>query len=541
MTDRNPLTGLPGNFTIKKNLQELVIRGGGTAVYVDIVDFKPFNDYYGFALGDSVIRRLGQILEESIPDYFVGHIGGDDFICIGEGRNFTTGVENARQRFRSIVPGFYTDRDRELGGIETFDREGSYKFLPLLDIAVVFTDSDEKHITVESLAKKAGRTKKLLKGEQISEPVFPVLKHAIESGYPVENTKALIEACGVLREEGAVAVLAEILKGQYSWSLRKSAALALGYIGNLQCTELLMSALSDSNPHVRTRSVEGLVISMGRESGPLIAPMLDDKSTWVRRAVLRGIGYAGWHDGLHFLRTRATGKASGARINTSQEREAALDGIAMLSPAEEAEFLSELCRTAGYFPKNGAYKALCSVGTDAAAEEVIGRNETIPGVLNLSAMSDDNLRRLEIIATSSLSDDDSVVTGALRFLEGFSLDFSHSTAAELRNCLGSFSGDLFRRLVILLDSRGLAADMSCIARVASRIDSGQQIGTSALTAFLGWVARKGGVSPGSLLKSFLRGDRRAVAASAALAVRSLASRDLTQMENGKTISQSLSL
>ena len=39
-----------------------------------------------------------------------------------------------------------------------------------------------------------------------------------------------------------------------------------------------------------------------------------------------------------------------------------------------------------------------------------------------------------------------------------------------------------------------------------------------------------------LLNAFLRGDRRAVAASAALTVRAIASRDLTQMKNGETIS-----
>jgi len=535
MTSRNPLTGLPGNPVIQAILKDTVISGGGTAAYVDIVDFKPFNDYYGFALGDSVIRRLGQILEESIPDYFVGHIGGDDFICAGKGAGFKIGVENARQRFRSIVPGFYTLRDRELGGIETFDREGGYKFLPLLDISVVFTDSTEENITVESLAKKAGRTKKLLKGEQIAEPVFPVLELAVELGYPVDHTKALIEACGVLREEGAVPSLARILKGKYSWSLRKSAALALGHISNKHCTELLLNALSDSNPHVRTRSVEGLVISMGRESGEVIAPMLEDRSTWVRRAVLRGIGYAGWHEGLHYLRSRATGSVSGRRINTSQERKAALEGISMLGPAEEAGFLARLCSTAGYFPMEGAYKALCSVGTDAAADEVIRRNGIIPGVLNLTGMSYLNLRKLETIAAKTLAGKFADAAGALRFFEGFSVDLSYSACSELRNCLGSFSGDLFRRLVILLDSRKLAADRSCIARVASRIDSGQQIGTSALTAFLGWVSRRGGVSPGCLLGSFLRGDRRAVAASAALAVSSLASRDLTRIKNGETI------
>lgn len=536
MADSSPLTGLPGNLSIQMNLRDLVINGDSTAVYVDIVDFKPFNDYYGFALGDSVIRRLGQILEESIPNFFVGHIGGDDFLCIGRGRRFITGIESARQRFRSIVPGFYTPRDREFGGIETFDREGSYKFLPLLDIAVVFMDSEQDDVTVEALARKAGRTKKFLKGEQTAESVFPVLKRALGSGYPVENIKALIEACGVLREEGAVTVLAEVLTGKYSWSLRKSAALSLGHIGNAECTGLLLNALKDSNPHVRTRSVEALVISMGRESGPLIVQMLKDRSTWVRRAVLRGIGYAGWLDGLDSLKTSATVQASGAAINTARERGAALDGIAMLSPVNEAEFLAKLCNTPGYYPGDAAYKALCSVGTDFAADQILRENGTIPGILNLTGMSDSNLRKLEVMATRSLEEDDSTVAGALRFFEGFSMEFSNSTIAKLRSCLGNFSGDLFRRLVILLDNRKLAADRSCIARVASRMDAGEQIGASALSAFLGWVARQGGVSPGSLLVSFLRGDRRAVAASAALAVRALASRDLTQMENVETIS-----
>ncbi len=536
MSDRNPLTGLPGNRAIEARLEELVVHGDSTAVYIDIIDFKPFNDYYGFALGDSVIRRLGQILEESVPGYFVGHIGGDDFICVGKGSDFLTGIENARQRFRSIAPGFYTRRDRELGGIETFDREGSYKFLPLLDISVVYAEADGTAVTVKSLAGKAGRTKKLLKGQQVASPVFPVLRKALKQRYGVQNTKALIEACGVLREEGAADILEEVLLGHYSWNLRKSAALALGHIGNSKCTQLLQSALKDSNPHVRTRSVEGLVVSMGREAGPLIAPLLKDRSTWVRRAVLRGTGHAGWHQGLHYLKGAATGSAPGAAINTTQERRAALEGIAMLGNAEDAEFLAGLCGSGEYYPRDAACSALCSVGTDLAADFVVKRNNVIPGVLNLTGMSNSNLRKLEVIAARSMTAVDPVVTDALRFFEGFSPEFSKSTDAELRKSLGNLSGDLFRRLVVLMDSRSLAADPSCIARVASRIDSGEQIGSSALSAFLGWVAHRGGVSPGSLLMSFLRRDSRAVAASAALAVRSLASRDLTQVENGETIS-----
>jgi len=535
MTDYNPLTGLPGNISIRKALNDIVISRGGSAAYVDIVNFKPFNDYYGFALGDSVIRRLGLILKDSLPDHFTGHIGGDDFVCAGHGESFALGVENARQRFRSIVPGFYTRRDRELGGIETFDREGSYRFFPILDISVVFTESGNEDASVECIAEEVGRAKKRLKGEQIPEPVFPLLERAVAEDYRIEDTKALIEACGVLREEGAVPVLSGLLEGNFSWKLRKSAALALGHIGSRQCTNLLLKALNDSNPHVRTRSVEGLVISMGRRSGDMIAPLVEDNSTWVRRAVLRGIGYAGWHEGLPHLRRKAVARASGATLNTSEERRAALEGISLLGLSDDAELLAGLCMDPGYFPSDGAYKALCAVGTDLAAGEVIARNDDIPPVLSLAGVNKTNLLKLELIAVRSLGGNEQAASCALRFFEGFPQGFCRKTVAELRNCLGSFYGDQFRRLVLLLDSSGISADRSCIARVANRIDSGQQIGTTALTAFLAWVARRGGVSPSCLMKSFLRGEGRAVAASAAMAVRSLANRDLTRIKNGETI------
>ncbi|MFN3535382.1 MAG: diguanylate cyclase domain-containing protein [Desulfatiglandales bacterium] len=55
--------------------------------YVDIHNFKPYNDYYGFEKGDIVIKTLASIIEDAIKPYvfdssFVGHIGGDDFIVI---------------------------------------------------------------------------------------------------------------------------------------------------------------------------------------------------------------------------------------------------------------------------------------------------------------------------------------------------------------------------------------------------------------------------------------------------------------------------
>lgn len=530
MNDRNPLTGLPGNRTIRRILQRDVLRGSHKAVYVDIINFKPFNDHYGFALGDAVIRRLGQVLEESV-DGFTGHIGGDDFICTGAGEGFRRNVEGARQRFRGIVPGFYSRRDREQGGIETFDRRGSYRFFPMLDVSLVFADGESCGETVEELAAFAGRKKKQMKGEQVPEPVHPVLKRAMGSPLPPADLKALIEACGVLREENAVPVLDRILSGRYSWNLRKSAALALGHIGNARCGEILLKALDDSNPHVRTRSAEGLVLAMGSGSGPHLERLAGDPSTWVRRAVFRGIGRAGWQQGSGILEKAAQSTPTGRRINTVEERRAALEGIGMLGDTAQASFLESLCEDSGYFPSDAAFNALCALGTDAAAERIIRGGGGFPAVVNLFSVSQNNMAELERLAAAALEKGERDAVSALRFFEGFPGEFHPESVSALKRILGESYGEFFRRVVLLLDSRGIPADRSCVARVANRLDMGQRVGDDGLCVFLRWVSRRGGVAPGSLLKSFIRSGRRPVAASAALATGELAARGLDEAEN----------
>lgn len=531
MNDTNPLTGLPGNHAIRKVLQRDVLGGSHQAVYVDIINFKPFNDHYGFAVGDAVIRRLGLVLRESLREGFVGHIGGDDFICTGAKDGFREAVEGARQRFRSIVPGFYSSRDRDQGGIETFDRRGSYRFFPMLDVSLVFPCDYSSFRTVEELAACAGREKKMLKGEQLQDPVSPVLRDAIESELPLQDKKALIEACGVLREEEAVPILDSVLKGSYSWNLRKSAALALGHIGSAGCEQILLRSLDDSNPHVRTRSVEGLVLATGSRAGPLIERLFSDSSTWVRRAVFRGIGQAGWLPGSTILERAARATAPGRRMNTVEERRAALEGIAMLADVNQAGFLRTLCREEGYYPSESAFTALCALGTDIAAEEILSAGGGLPSVVNLFAVGSENLRELEKLAVKSLSGSEKHAAGSLRFYEGFPGELNPESVSALKKSLGGFYGELFRRAVLLLESRNIPADRSCLARVANRLERGQRIGDDGLCAFLRWVSVKGGVSPGSLLNSFLRSRRRPVAASAAIAAGVLARGDLTRRKN----------
>jgi CheY-like chemotaxis protein len=84
----NPLTGLPGNERILSELSARLARQRRFALlYVDLDQFKPFNDHYGFLRGDEAIRAVAELLRDVArelgdEDTFVGHVGGDDFVVI---------------------------------------------------------------------------------------------------------------------------------------------------------------------------------------------------------------------------------------------------------------------------------------------------------------------------------------------------------------------------------------------------------------------------------------------------------------------------
>jgi GGDEF domain-containing protein len=147
IVELNPLTRLPGNNAINRQIQERLDRKDTFALaYADLDYFKPYNDKYGFSRGDEVIKFTGRLIlnlvnEKQSKDNFVGHIGGDDYIFIMAPDLIVKTSEQVIHAFDQIIPTFYDDGDREKGVIFSKDRQGVERSFPIIGISIGITGS----------------------------------------------------------------------------------------------------------------------------------------------------------------------------------------------------------------------------------------------------------------------------------------------------------------------------------------------------------------------------------------------------------------
>ncbi len=177
--DANPLTRLPGNVSINKELAEKIQSKEKFAVlYIDIDNFKALNDYYGFEKGDNVIKETARILIDSIQKKgtakdFVGHIGGDDFVIVTTPKKAEEIAKKIVMDFDNISPTFFKKKDRLKGYIETKGRDNQiHKFgFPTVSLGIItnlkqdFTHTAQVNslgAEMKSLAKKFPESKYIL-------------------------------------------------------------------------------------------------------------------------------------------------------------------------------------------------------------------------------------------------------------------------------------------------------------------------------------------------------------------------------------------
>ena len=169
--DMNPLTRLPGNESIIRYIQSMFDAKEEIAIaWVDIDNFKPFNDCYGFSRGDEVLTATGRIITNALKEInqdktFVGHIGGDDFVFICPGNNMRPLCEEIISRFDLVIRNFYNDEDLDQNGLISTSRDGSIKKFPIMTISIaVVANEDSRYSHYGQASQDATDIKKYLKG-----------------------------------------------------------------------------------------------------------------------------------------------------------------------------------------------------------------------------------------------------------------------------------------------------------------------------------------------------------------------------------------
>jgi len=178
----NPLTQLPGNVPINEHIDRMLGADVDfVAAYIDIDNFKPFNDNFGYRRGDDVIQTLGQLVCEAVDQRndFVGHIGGDDFFVVFQSVDWEIRCWQLIRSFAERMDAMIGPEERAQGGYMAENRRGELGFqsLPTLSIGAVRVQSGqfESHREVAaaaSVAKKQAKKRAKDPGGVIGGSVF---------------------------------------------------------------------------------------------------------------------------------------------------------------------------------------------------------------------------------------------------------------------------------------------------------------------------------------------------------------------------------
>ncbi|MFH1359490.1 MAG: diguanylate cyclase [Candidatus Omnitrophota bacterium] len=166
----NSLTRLPGNkaieITIRARLQN---ERPFSFMYLDINNFKSFNDTYGYVRGDGVIMQVSRIMMRCVsklgnPNDFVGHIGGDDFVVVTTPPNERKIAAAIIAEFDRLIPLHYNEEDRMMGYLAVKDRQNREIKAPLMGISITIVNNTFRKIhNMIELTEMASEIKSYIK------------------------------------------------------------------------------------------------------------------------------------------------------------------------------------------------------------------------------------------------------------------------------------------------------------------------------------------------------------------------------------------
>ena len=169
----SPTTQLPGADAIQAEIERRLRQGDPNAVacYLDLDNLKAFNDYYGYAKANAVIRQTGDVIRHVVTNQgcvgdFIGHIAGDDFVFVTSADRVDAVCRGICERFDHLIRLYYDPHDRGTGYIETKDRFGVMRRFPIMSvsIAAISLIGAKTYAGLAELAATGKRTAKAISG-----------------------------------------------------------------------------------------------------------------------------------------------------------------------------------------------------------------------------------------------------------------------------------------------------------------------------------------------------------------------------------------
>ena len=168
--DASPLTRLPGNIAIERSLNRRLKGGESFALcYVDLDNFKSYNDRYGYVGASDIIKMTGEIIYNAVKEHgdendFVGHIGGDDFVMIVASDKIALICDTVIHEFTKGIKGFYSEADLAAGSISGVDRYGVPREFPIMTISMAVLDCRKgDYASAADIARAAAEIKDQVK------------------------------------------------------------------------------------------------------------------------------------------------------------------------------------------------------------------------------------------------------------------------------------------------------------------------------------------------------------------------------------------
>ena len=166
----SPLTRLPGGLQLERAIDyKLRDARPWSVLYLDLDNFKAFNDAYGFMAGNDMILLVGHICQRVVHEYgnaddFVGHVGGDDFVIVTTPEREKLLCHHILSCYREESVLLYHQEDLERGSISGVDRKGRPYQFPLVSLSIgVVSDRFHYSRTVNEIGTLTAEAKRLAK------------------------------------------------------------------------------------------------------------------------------------------------------------------------------------------------------------------------------------------------------------------------------------------------------------------------------------------------------------------------------------------